>query len=166
MPLFTPVQPATEVTFVYQDDRDDILALNAVLERPWHEQLLAIAIGDCLNFGLIAHRRGETVGFAFYRQRTEHITLHYLATHPGFRRQGVATAILRRIQTTHLDRRPHITAVVPDDALAAHLTLRKLGFRATGTVRGHFSEGDAYVFHWPAEPAAAIGFRTAPGPYP
>lgn len=162
MSIFTPIQPSTEVTFVHQDDRNEILRINAVLERPWHRDVLSIAIADCLTFGLIAHRRGVTVGFAFYRQQMEHITLHHLATHPGTRRLGVAAALLREIQGSLPGRRPEITAVVPDHALPAHLLFHKLGFRASGTVRGHFGDADGYVFYWPGEPAAAIGYRSRP----
>lgn len=68
MAIFTSPKPTTEITFACREDRKAILAVNAVLERPWPEADLGYRVGDCLTFGLVAYRRAALLGFAFYRQ--------------------------------------------------------------------------------------------------
>jgi ribosomal-protein-alanine N-acetyltransferase len=85
--------------------------------------------------------------------------LHILnfATCEKHRRQGVGRAMVDRLRSklSH-DRRNRILLEVRETNLSAQLFFRSVGFRATATLHGYFSDGteDAYVMQYRYVPAA------------
>lgn len=71
--------------------------------------------------------------------------LRFLYVRTGFRRDGVATEVLRLVKREF----GVVTASVPEANLPAQLLLKKAGFRCTRTGRDPKSGTDYYVFRYP-----------------
>ncbi len=74
---------------------------------------------------------GDTVqGFMVYTLHERRLTLHRLAVRPEYKRQGVATALLRKLcSKLSSHRRTAVTIEVDGDNLPGCCLLRKAGFR-------------------------------------
>lgn len=97
--------------------------------------------------GLVADCDDKILGYLLYSKKGKMCQLVSMAVHPQFRRQGIATAMLKSllVRTNGLYL---IKVVVSDRNLPVHCLLKKIGFVATKVISDYFGPThDGYEFH-------------------
>src|SRR3954464_14081522 len=132
----------TDLTVRLMFQRD----LPAVLEveqrkpdRPWTRDDFLPVFDDHKVDGWVAEVDGTVVGHLVFRTDAEGLTLLNLAVAPYWRRQGIAAAMLHRLDEKQPAR---VRAVVPESNLPVQLLLRHAGYQAVRVRRGNFEEED------------------------
>lgn len=96
--------------------------------------------------GLVADCDDKILGYLLYSKKGGTYQLVSMAVHPEFRRQGVATAMLKGLLVRTSGLYP-IEVVVSDRNLPFHCLLRKIGFVATKVISDYFGPmHDGYEF--------------------
>jgi ribosomal-protein-alanine N-acetyltransferase len=132
----------------------DALEIEAVSSlHPWTEaDLLRHSHRDGV-LPLVAEWGDQVVGFSLYEVCKVRLHLLRLATHPSYRRRGVGTLLLRRVQEKlAADGRALLSVVVEEGNLPAQYFFRGRGFRAVKVLRGHNAGGDGYLMHFRLPP--------------
>ena len=146
------MQVATDVHIRWMIRKDTPAFLrieSASFDYPWCEEDLLSELTQRNVIAQVAELDEQVVGYIVYELFKTKLEILNFAVHPDYRRQGIGTALMRKMAgklTT--GRRSRIVFHVWDHNLDAHLFLRACGFRATGIVDGFFREHnlDAYRF--------------------
>jgi GNAT superfamily N-acetyltransferase len=107
-------------------------------------RLEALSLGQ----SFVAEIDGEVAGFIFYRPNgfIGRPFIDYLAIHPGYRRQGIALKLLRKVEDRVGEGRLFIST--GDTNQAMKLLLQHDGWTAAGCVQGVNLDGTAECFYY------------------
>lgn len=156
------------VTAVVSRHKGQILSIDArSYALPWDRADLDRHL-EGRSIGLVVEYRAAVLGYVVFRYSGTDIEVERLATHREHRRKGVASLLVGRLINQlggvneygeEIKLRDRITLTVPDDCLLAHLMLRRLGFKATMTMRDYYERPevtDAYRFVYSIKVRAAL----------
>lgn len=116
-------------------------------EHPWSEDELLSALRKRNCIGMVAEIGEKVIGYMIYELYKGKLDLVKFAVHPEYQRQGVGTALLKKLQTKlSSHRRTRIVTYLQDDNLRGHLFLKSMGFTAISVDRGYYEGKDAYRF--------------------
>lgn len=123
----------------------------------WGEETFLRCLRDRNTVGLVAEHGDEVLGFAVYRLCGGHVRLAKLAVRADCRRRQVGAQMIAKIATRLSLQRPVMRLDVCETSLGAQLFFKRLGFRATKTLRGRYDgERDAYVMEYRMEECDAF----------
>lgn len=83
---------------------------------------------------------GQVAGYIIFEEGRERFYVLNLSVHPDYRRQDVAGRLLRKLKSKLTDDKREIRCDVRESNLAAHLLLRKNGFRAEKILYDYFMD--------------------------
>ncbi len=140
---------AVNIRWMIRRDMPSVLGIEERCYRdPWseHDFLCALRQRNCI--GMVAEEDDAVVGFMLYEMHKHRIHVLSFAVDPGFQREGIGTAMLKKLKgKLSTDRRNRIVFEVADYNLDCHLFLKACGFRAENILHDHWYENtDAYVF--------------------
>ena len=120
---------------------------------PWDEDEFIRHLRERNVIKMVCEVGDALAGFMVCRLHPKSLELLNLAVHPRFRRSGVGTLLLRKLQTKveGSQRRERVTARIVDSNLRAHLLFQSLGFLAVDIDREFYGRHDAYCFEWVAK---------------
>lgn len=125
-----------------QRDREDVERLEATLDRPWDYQDWVEILRHRNVISFVAEHGDRVVSAMVYELHPRRIDLVRLAVHADYRRRGVASQMLRKLQSKlESHRRTSIEAGVDERDLDVLLCLRSCGFAAAEVVRGGAADG-------------------------
>lgn len=141
-------------------DLPEVLAIEqASFEFPWTRDdfVRDLRQRDCIGHvaelevrGLAtSHQFGPIVGFMVYKLHRNRIQILNFAVHPGHRRCGIGTALVRRLAgKLHPERRRRIELEVRERNLPAQQFFRQMGFKALSVLKDFYrdTDEDAYLF--------------------
>lgn len=150
---------------------DVLAALHArVFPRPW----MALDFRQMLESGIVFGRLAATgdgpVGFALFRAMAEEAEVLTLAVDPGFRRRGIAAALLNACQAEAGVRGAQkIFLEVAESNTAARTLYQALRYETIGCRSGYYlledgSRENAVVMGLRLVPGESAGDRVLPGP--
>ena len=108
--------------------------------------------GLCFEKRLV--RNNALIGlilFDIYHDRSE-IIVRELLVHPLFRRQGIATALIEKVQFLCDENHFRAVARVPETCLPVHLFFRSINWKCDKVLKQFFAPLDAYRFRSPTRP--------------
>lgn len=99
---------------------------------------------------LVAECDCEVVGYIVFEVMVRHTVLHNLAVHPKYRRNGVATELMRKAKGAFSGHANRFVADVSEYSDAAHFFLKREGFVCTEVLRDCYEGTDeaGYHFEW------------------
>lgn len=97
-----------------------------------------------------ASERGPIAGYAVAWFVGDDAELHTIGTDPGVRRQGIARALVERVQASTREREVRsLTLEVRESNRAARALYEACGFETTDVRCGYYADGeDAFVMTW------------------
>lgn len=104
----------------------------SVFEKPMNVMEIAKLHRDANVFSVMATTDVEghcLVGYLTYVRKRRSIQVIRVAVDPGCQRQGVATALIRKVERLYPNR-DRVIVDVPEDELACQLWLRSCGYHA------------------------------------
>jgi ribosomal-protein-alanine N-acetyltransferase len=125
-------------------DLAEVVAIDALsYEEPWSAEDFNKELARRNQMGTVAEHGDRVVAYMLHELKLTSLIVHRLAVHPGWRRMGIASQMLRRL-TAKLtpEHRRKVVVDVHETAVAAQLCLRGCWFLATDILRGR--DGDVY----------------------
>ncbi len=142
-------QLAVHVRWMIRNDWPAVLQIEEIcFVDPWDEEYLEHLKSKTNCILMVAEHREKVVGYFAYILHKNHLELINLATHPGYRRQGVGQQMMAKLKSKlGPHRRACIECTINERAEAMTLFLRAMGFRADRLLRGYCDDGesDAYL---------------------
>jgi [ribosomal protein S18]-alanine N-acetyltransferase len=128
---------------------------------PWSRSMFAteLAKPSSLSLGAVDDAKG-LVGYLVLSRYVDAWHVMNVAVAPEWRRQGVATALLRRLlDDTRHDAQRGYTLEVRVSNVGAIALYERFGFRTKGVRRGYYTDNreDALIMWRDPEPPAAVG---------
>jgi ribosomal-protein-alanine N-acetyltransferase len=126
-------------------ETDALAAIHAsAFASPWSARDLAALLGGVGAFALVSEVQGKAAGFILCRLAADEGEILTLATHPDFRRKGVARGLLQAAvaQGRAAGAASLFLEVAADNAPAIGL-YRREGFAASGRRRGYYARPGA-----------------------
>ncbi len=124
---------------------------------PWSRSMFVAELQKPSSLAIGAYaEEGELVGYAFVSRYVDAWHVMNIAVATGFRRRGIATALLERLfEVTSTDPRRGYTLEVRVSNVEAVRLYERLGFEARGIRRGYYTDNreDALIM-W-REPASS-----------
>jgi ribosomal protein S18 acetylase RimI-like enzyme len=125
-------------------------------EYPWHPELIRDYLAQPHGLGKVAKHGSEIVGFILYEMLQDRIEIHHLIVTKDFIKQGVGSALIKKVMSKLAERlsngtyREEIHCLVPDMLKPMHRLLSKLGFISRRIARNSIDyqgeQRDAYPF--------------------
>jgi ribosomal-protein-alanine N-acetyltransferase len=141
-------------------DLDEIERIEqASYPTPWSRSMFAseLAKPSSLSLGAV-DEEGKLVGYLVLSRYVDAWHVMNVAVAPGRRRQGIASALLRRLlDATHGDARRGYTLEVRVSNVGAIALYERFGFKPRGVRRGYYTDNreDALIMWRDADPADA-----------
>ena len=108
---------------------------------PWSETFFHQELKASCARALLAVAGEQAIGYVIYWLVSGEIDIHNLAVHPGYRRRGVARALLRSVIGDARERRAgRITLEVRKSNAAAQKLYQAVGFVEQGVRKGYYSD--------------------------
>ena len=110
---------------------------------PWSRSMFAseLARASSISLGAVAVETGELVGYLVISRYVDAWHVMNIAVAPGWRRRGVATALLERLfEVTANDGRRGYTLEVRVSNTSAIRLYEQLGFRSRGVRRAYYTD--------------------------
>ncbi len=124
-------------------------------ESPWSQEDFKEQMSSQNCICMTATQDQKVLGYIVFELHADRFHLVNLAVDPEYRRSKIAHQMVK-VLFKKLGRRNRrrITLCVGEDNLGAQVFFRKLGFKATQVLRGHWNEGsiDAYSFAYESAP--------------
>ncbi len=143
------------------EDGTAVAALEAeVFPDPWPRHLFLQEIGQPLRFQrLIVDRSGHLAAYLFAGWQVDELHILKVATHPFYRRQGLATLLLDlALEEARRQRGRGLILEVRPSNRGAILLYRRLGYHVLGRRSRYYSDGeDATVMFLPVSDAEGSG---------
>lgn len=138
------------IRWMIRGDMPTVMAIEQQsFDAPWSEEEFIRRLRKRNCIGLVAESEGQVVGFVLYDLHKGRLALGRIAVHPSSRRHGVGKAMMDKLKAKLCpEGRNRITVNVHEANLSAQLFFSRQGMRATGVLRGHFGEQDAYAMMW------------------
>jgi len=143
------------VRWMIRRDMRAVLEMEAqCFEFPWREADFTRCLRQANCIGLVADdlATARLAGFVIYENHKTRTHVLSLAVAPGYRRRGVARAMIENLKGKLTPRRQRILLEVRETNLAAQLCFRQLGFRAVSVLRDFYDDTseDAYLMQYRA----------------
>ena len=128
-------------------DLPRILEIDAASRRePWTEEDFLASMRRRDTILVVAERAERVMACCVYRMLKHQYHVVGLAVDPACRRQGIGSAIMRKLQDKlPMHRRRRVTFDVPESSLETQLFLRALGFKCV-RIRRAASGADDNVY--------------------
>ncbi len=130
-------------------DIETVMAIErAAFASPWSRQFFLQELQAANARSLLCQSDGEPVGYVIYWEVVDELDIHNVAVHPGYRRRGVARAMLEDLIDRAAERGfRRVTLEVRKSNDAAQALYRSLGFEFCGQRRGYYSDNgeDAWL---------------------
>jgi len=137
------------VRWMIKRDMEECLAADQDGLPPWTEEDFLQALRERNTIGQVCERGDKVLGFVVYELHKRRLEVLRLGVLPGYRRQGVATALVRKLLSKLSEhRRDRVLLDCPERALGAQLFLRTQGFKARFLRRGRGDEDGTIRFEW------------------
>lgn len=153
MKLRATVIERPHIRWLIGRDMDEVLGIDQVSHESQHrwsrsEWAEVLKERDTIGLAVSEEDFGRVYGFAVYRLRKPAIEILKLAVHPLFRRQGLANAMLARIESkiTQRDGRDSVRMDVEERALPLQLLLNKRWWRCVTSVGPSHERTLRFVF--------------------
>lgn len=140
------------IRWMSRRDMPEVLDIESKsFESPWIEEDFFRCLRQRNVIGMVAEHREKILGYMIYELHKKSLEILNFAIFPGVRRQGVGTAMVRKLigkLTSH--NRSKITINVRESNLPAQLFFKSQDFRAEKVLRRCYqdTEEDAYVFKY------------------
>lgn len=140
------------IRWMIRRDMPEVLNIESrSFDYPWTEQdfLNCLRQRNCIAH--VAEYEDQILGFVVYKLSKSKITILNLATHPEFRRRGVASRIIQKMKNKLCQqRRRNLDLHVSDDNLSMQLFLKQMGFLAKHIEPCFYKDHkkDAYYFNY------------------
>ena len=159
--LHTPRKQALKVQIRWRitQDMPEVLDIERnSFECVWTEEdfLQCLRQRNCI--GMVAIYNYRVVGFMIYELHKSKLHVLNFAVDPAFRRQAIGCQMVEKlIDKLSNQRRNEIALEVRESNIGAQLFFRKMGFKATLVLRGHYDDTneDAYLMRFMLEPDEA-----------
>ncbi len=120
---------------------------------PWGRVTFVDILSCCNIGGYCAVANDEIVGYLIYCMTKHNLHIENIATKPVLRRQGIGTALVRRLQLRlSKQSRRRVVACVRESRVGTQLFLQSLGFTAVRTDTEYYADEDAIIFHYSKQP--------------
>ena len=130
-----------EVRVACEANSPDIAKLECALGRvEWDRDGVDGILGAPSNSGLVALKDGLQVGHVIYGNVMDEVEILTVAVDPGFRRQGIGLALMRRI-VRETQARTMVLEVRASNGPAIAL-YQKMGFANVGRRKGYYRGGE------------------------
>lgn len=140
------------IRWMIRRDLPEVLAIErAGFDRPWSEEDFVRVLRQWNRIGMVAETVEVMGGFMVYELDMHRINILNFAVEPACRRLGVGSQMIAKlVGKLSRGRRTALEIHVRESNLAAQLFFSRKGFRAVGTVRGHFADTgeSAYVMRY------------------
>lgn len=137
------------IRWMIRRDMPEVLTIERQgFEFPWTEEDFVRCLRQRNCIGMVAEHDERVVGYMVYELCKNRLQLLNIAVRGEFRRRGVGTAMVWKLQTKlSAQRRRVLTLEVGERNLPAQLFFRAVGFQATGVLKGWYEheDGDAYA---------------------
>lgn len=116
----------------------------AALERicfadPWSEMSIAAELRNLWSYWLVALEGDQVVGYIGSQSSIDEADVMNVAVHPGFRRQGIAEALMQALVAELKNRSIHALMLEVRASNAPAISLyEKLGFTQVGCRRNYY----------------------------
>lgn len=117
---------------------EDVSEMHFQIPEGWSMKSLISDIANSATQSYVAQAGGRAVGFCSYLV-TDDAELLFVCTHPSFRRQGIATALLSRTMDKLPERINSIVLEVRSKNEGAISLYEKLGFEKLGIRKNFYS---------------------------
>lgn len=150
--MSTPSEPLQLLhRWMIRRDIDEILAIEAQsFAAPWTEDelLRALRIRSVIGMVTVDKVTDRLLGYFVYQLRPYWVEVLHLAVHPAYRRRGVGTAMLGKLQSKlHSHRRRFLRLNTRVTNYTAQSFLRRHGFLVDLTLPGSKEQGGAF-YRW------------------
>lgn len=149
----TVIERPPHIRWLISRDMDEVLGIDNVSHEPyyrWNRDEWSATIKERATVAIVAsdEETDRVYGFAVYRLEKPAIELLKLAVHPLFRRQGIATDLLARIESRvrQIDGRTMLWMDVAERALPLQLLLNKRWWRCIRSVGPSHERTLRFVF--------------------
>ena len=140
---------AFRVRWMIRRDMPEVLEIERQsFEFSWTEEEFLKCLRQRTCIGMVVERQECVVGFMVYELWKSQLHVLSFAVAPWARRQGAGSQMINRLVDKLANgRRQEITLEVRETNLASQLFFKRLGFKATSVIRGHYERTaeDAYV---------------------
>ena len=119
-----------------------------IFSDPWSEKSLTDTLSGNNSLFLVCEKNGEVAGYVGCYVVCDEAAITNVAVSSKYRRQGIAEAIISRLQERARERECHVISLEVRVSNTPAISLyEKLGFKIVGTRRGFYSNPreDAYV---------------------
>lgn len=147
---------AQHTRWMIRSDMPEVLGIEwASFESPWQEDDFRRCLRQRNCIGMVVVDNDDRVtGFMVYELFKTRVHILNFAVHPAHRREAVGSQMAAKlIGKLSAARRTRVVLEVRETNVAAQVFFRSQGFRAEGTLRGHYedTDEDAYqmVYRFP-----------------
>lgn len=137
-----------EVRWMIRRDLPTVLEIEKLsFEFPWTEDDYLSYLRQASCVAMVAEIGERVVGVMVYESQKVRLLVTNFAVHPDFRRQGVGSAMVRKLESKlSQQRRNEIVLDVRESNLGAQLFFKSQGFYCNEVLRGFYEETgeDAY----------------------
>ena len=141
-----------DIRFIVRNDMPEVLAIEReAFRHPWYPDDFFSVLRERCCMGIVATVRKLVVGYAITELRPNGMRVLNMAVRREYRRQGIASAILQRIQTGITESKlERIAALVSEENVEAQVFFKACGFQWTRTQPKPYRENDrdGYVLTW------------------
>lgn len=120
-------------------------------ESDWSEEDFIRCLRQRNSIGMVAEHKEKIVGYMIYELHKNRLHILNFAVHPDCVRQGVGSAMVRRlVGKLTPTRRSRIMLEIREKNLAAQMFFKAQGFRAISLLRDFYEDTpeDAYLFQF------------------
>jgi len=148
------------IRWMIRRDMQEVLAIEeASFPNPWLESDFLQCMRRRQSIGMVVEYGQQVVGYIVYELHKRQIDVINIAVHPAWRRKGIASAMLQRIQVNmracvSVSTRHSVEVIVRETNLAAQLFFKRCGLRGVRVLRdwyegrGFDCQEDAYLMRW------------------
>lgn len=157
--MSTKTRTDVQIRWFIRRDMPQVLAIeNASFEFNWTEEDFLACLRQRNCIGMVAEHENRVVGFMIYELHKTRLHILNFAVAPSFRRLAVGTQMIEKlINKLSQQRRQEIVLEVREGNLAAQQFFASQHFKATGILRGFYSDSDedAYIMQYSMDGEAA-----------
>ncbi len=139
--------PEIYIRWLIRRDLDEVIQIeqDSFAGGGWSRESFTTLLRKRNMIGMVAEVGDEITGFMVYELNRREIIVHNLAVAKGWRKRGVATAMIGKLkQKLSIKRRCRLTVGIHESNLDAQKSARALGFVCRATM----GTGNAYIFSY------------------
>lgn len=139
-----------DIRWMLRRDMYDIVDIErASFTSPWSVEEFVECLRKKNNIGIVAEHNKRVVSFLIYGLYDKYIEITNVATHPIYRNQGIATALITKIiDKLHPQRRTSIKINIAESNLSTQLFFQHLDFIAIDILSNTDNKEDMYCLQY------------------